>query len=101
MYSKHNDYMLNQFSLPILPYVAIVLSVLLRYTDSDYPFGIFKLFFLSITVYCRGTGLLEVFFLIWLNDMHYHVRIAPLALHWNFDMTVVMFRGAESIYLEK
>jgi hypothetical protein len=25
--------------------VAIVLSVLLRYTDSDYPFGIFKLFF--------------------------------------------------------
>jgi hypothetical protein len=23
---------------------AIVLSVLLRYTDSDYPFGIFKLF---------------------------------------------------------
>ena len=24
---------------------AIVLSVLLRYTDSDYPFGIFKLFF--------------------------------------------------------
>jgi hypothetical protein len=22
-----------------------VLSVLLRYTDSDYPFGIFKLFF--------------------------------------------------------
>ena len=25
---------------------AIVLSVLLRYTNSDYPFGIFKLFFL-------------------------------------------------------
>ena len=24
---------------------AIVLSVLLRYTDSDYPFGIFKFFF--------------------------------------------------------
>ena len=24
--------------------LAIVLSVLLRYTDSDYPFGIFKLF---------------------------------------------------------
>ena len=77
-----------------------MLSVL-RYTDSDYPFGVFKLFFLSISVYCRGTGLLEVFFLIWLNDMQYHVRIAPLALHWNFDMTVVMFRGAESIYLEK
>jgi len=26
--------------------LAIVLSVLLRYTDSDYPFGIFKLFIL-------------------------------------------------------
>jgi len=25
--------------------LAIVLSVLLRYTDSDYPYGIFKLFF--------------------------------------------------------
>jgi hypothetical protein len=25
-------------------FLAIVLSVLLRYTDSDYPFGIFKLF---------------------------------------------------------
>jgi len=24
--------------------LAIVLSVLLRYTDSDYPFGVFKLF---------------------------------------------------------
>ena len=28
--------------------LAIVLSVLLRYTDSDYPFGIFKLFLMSI-----------------------------------------------------
>jgi hypothetical protein len=26
--------------------LAIVLFVLLRYTDSDYPFGIFKLFLL-------------------------------------------------------
>jgi hypothetical protein len=25
--------------------LAIMLSVLLQYTDSDYPFGIFKLFF--------------------------------------------------------
>jgi hypothetical protein len=29
----------------VLFLLAIVLSVLLRYTDSDYPFGIFKLFF--------------------------------------------------------
>jgi hypothetical protein len=27
-------------------FLAIVMSVLLRYTDSDYPFGIFKLFLL-------------------------------------------------------
>jgi len=31
-------------SLCTLFLLAIVLSVLLRYTDSDYPFGIFKLF---------------------------------------------------------
>jgi hypothetical protein len=31
-------------SLFVLLYLAIVLSVLLRYTDSDYRFGIFKLF---------------------------------------------------------
>jgi len=29
----------------VLFLLAIVLSVLLRYTDSDCPFGIFKLFF--------------------------------------------------------
>ena len=28
----------------VLFLLAIVLSVLLRYTDSDYPFGIFKFF---------------------------------------------------------
>jgi hypothetical protein len=33
-----------RFWLPLWYLVAIVLSVLLRYTDSDYPFGIFKLF---------------------------------------------------------
>ena len=32
-------------SLFVLFLLAIVLSVLLQYTDSDYPFGIFKLFF--------------------------------------------------------
>ena len=29
--------------------LAIVLSILLRYTDSDYPFGIFKLFLIYKT----------------------------------------------------
>jgi hypothetical protein len=30
--------------------LAIALSVLLRYMDSDYPFGIFKLFILQIRI---------------------------------------------------
>ena len=30
--------------------LSIVLSVLLRYTDSDYPFGIFKLFFYNRSI---------------------------------------------------
>jgi hypothetical protein len=33
--------------LSVLLLLAIVLSVLLRYTDSDYPFGVFKLFFIQ------------------------------------------------------
>jgi hypothetical protein len=36
----------------VLFLLAIVLSVLLRYTDSDFPFGIFKLVFL-----CKGVDL--------------------------------------------
>jgi hypothetical protein len=35
------------FWLPLWYLLAIVLSILLRYTDSDCPFGIFKLFFVS------------------------------------------------------
>ena len=30
--------------------ISIVLSVLLRFTDSDYPFGIFKLFLLVMVM---------------------------------------------------
>jgi len=30
--------------------LAIVLSVLLRFTDCDYPFGIFKLFFIYFPI---------------------------------------------------
>jgi hypothetical protein len=41
-----------RFWLPLWYLVAIVLSVLLRYTDSDYPFGIFKLFLDQIRVLC-------------------------------------------------
>ena len=37
-------------SLFVLFLLAIVLSVLLRYTGSDYPFGIFKLFFYNRSI---------------------------------------------------
>ena len=37
-------------------YLAIVLSVLLRYTDSDCPFGIFKLFLGSVALVRRFIG---------------------------------------------
>jgi len=40
----------------VLFLLAIVLSVLLRYTDSDYPFGIFKLFLLYVGYNRCGIG---------------------------------------------
>ena len=43
---------LNEHILVVCPFVlfllVIVLSVLLRYADSDYPFGIFKYFLVYI-----------------------------------------------------
>ena len=51
----HLQFYMYVLQILVCPFVlfllAIVLSVLLRYTDSDYPFGIFKLF---LHVYCRG-----------------------------------------------
>jgi hypothetical protein len=38
-------------------FLAIVLSVLLGYTDSDYPFGVFKLFLLS-NLFCRSVNVI-------------------------------------------
>ena len=38
-------YSTNFRSLFVTFRLVIVMSVLLRFTDSDYPFGIFKLFF--------------------------------------------------------
>jgi hypothetical protein len=39
------DEQTTQWSTEELEDTTIVLSVHLRYTDSDYPFGVFKLFF--------------------------------------------------------
>jgi hypothetical protein len=48
--------------------LAIVLSVLLRYTDSDFPFGIFKLFlaplcFIEVSVSSQGSKRSRMVFL--------------------------------------
>ena len=40
-------------------FLAIVLSVLLGYTDSDYPFGVFKLFLLS-NLFCRSVNVMDM-----------------------------------------
>jgi hypothetical protein len=50
--------------------LAIVLSVLLRYADSDYPFGFFKFFF---NMDC-GVRLLgqNACYVIWWNNAHKH-----------------------------
>ena len=42
------SFFLSAIVLSVLLLLAIVLSVLLRFTTSDYPFGIFKYFFLEI-----------------------------------------------------
>ena len=57
-------------SLFVLFLLAIMLSVLLRYTDSDYPFGIFKLFLryilwnifpiLVLTLFCKSLVLSDL-----------------------------------------
>jgi len=49
--------------------MAIMLSVLLRYTDSDHPFGIFKLFLLKKYNMLTNTGLIVLlpFFVVVIN----------------------------------
>jgi hypothetical protein len=44
------------FWLPLWYLLVIVFSVLLRYTDSDYHFGFFKLFFLKSIVTCAQSA---------------------------------------------
>ena len=62
-------------------FLAIVLSVLLGYTDSDYPFGVFKLFLLS-NLFCRSVNVMDM-----LNSAprrkrsHDHGHYASLMLH--------------------
>jgi hypothetical protein len=54
----------------VLFLLAIVLSVLLRYTDSDYPFGIFKL--VLGTVLSAGMLCAMLFSVIYILPFHMH-----------------------------
>ena len=53
---------LLRFTIVVCPFgpflLAIVLSVLLRFTASDYPFGIFKLIFIAQT--CLNSQTIDV-----------------------------------------
>jgi hypothetical protein len=58
---------LDRFHYSLRFHLAIVLSVL-RFTDSDYPFGIFKLFFLLLESMLFHLLLITVFwFILWLT----------------------------------
>jgi hypothetical protein len=52
----------NVLQIVVCPFVifllTIVLSVLLRFTDSDYPFGIFKLFLIPFKYFLSLTNLI-------------------------------------------
>ena len=50
--------------LSFCPFMAIVLSVL-RFTYSDYPFGIFKLFFLTKYTMNASCALIDIYVVYW------------------------------------
>ena len=55
-------------SVCVIYFLTIVLAVPLRYTDSDYTFGIIKLFFLA---FCTAISWQENFW--WYNDDEHFV----------------------------
>jgi hypothetical protein len=64
------------FWLPLWYLLAIVLSVLLRFTDSDYPFGIFILFFLYllyISMLCKSLVFILCSYLLHWSKMNQYL----------------------------
>jgi len=68
------------FVLLYFSFLAIVLSVLLRYTDSDYPFGIFKLIYTITTFYLSFYRNQDA---DWWNINAYNLnKVMPNTLHY-------------------
>ena len=61
----------------VLFLLAIVLSVLLRYTDSDYLFGIFKLFFLHFS------GISSRYYIVVVHANRYYIEFVFVNLYDN------------------
>ena len=75
----------------VLFLLAIVLSVLLRYTDSDYSFGIFKLFYAITICYLSFYRNQEA---DWWNINEYNLnKVMPNALHY------IVTRGNISMFI--
>jgi hypothetical protein len=78
----------------VLFLLAIVLSVLLRYTDSDYPFGILKLFCMCGGYIFEITSISVHF---WFNLTFIHLTLPTLnhliLIHSIFIYLVTFFTG--------
>jgi hypothetical protein len=72
----------------VLFLLAIVLSVLLRYTDSDYPFGIFKLFFAISTLFKKIKHLSVTRG----RDRIVHLSMQPLRFPLKFEIDFLLVR---------
>ena len=76
-------------SLFVLFLLAILMSVLLRYTDSDYPFGIFKLFFE------KNCNSLFFFSHLWAERLLAHIMEPRWTKHWMFKIVLGQYSDEE------
>jgi len=62
--------------------LAIVMSVLLRFTDSDYPFGIFKLFFSFVVCHAHVNYTLNYIIMFKLKSYKIYYSIFKIKKKW-------------------
>jgi hypothetical protein len=83
--------------------LTIVLSVLLRFTDSDYPFGIFKLFFLrlssniswSLQLPLDSVFFHSIYFVLSLKILFFIFKYRPILKLW-WSSWILIFRRNEN-----